>query len=122
MPIKYIHLTYLFKLQRMKHVFLIYKSYREGSSYKNHTVAQLIIGLLQATLRIAKVDARFNTRQCDPIKKEVIGRVGSCLIRLSYRVSQKKYTSIKSYIFVLRTNKSLNCASFVRQGFKLNET
>ena len=37
-----------------------------------------------------------------------------------YRVSQKKYTSLKSYSFVLRTDKSLNCVSFVIQGLNLN--
>ena len=37
-----------------------------------------------------------------------------------YRVSQKKYTSLKSYIFVLRTDKSQNFVSFVRQDFNLN--
>ena len=33
---------------------------------------------------------------------------------------KKKYTSLKSYIFVLRTNKSLNVVSFVRQDLNLN--
>ena len=32
----------------------------------------------------------------------------------------KKYTSLKSYIFVLRTDKSLNFVSFVRQDLNLN--
>ena len=35
-------------------------------------------------------------------------------------VPQKKYASLKSYIFVLTTDKSLNCASFVRQDLNLN--
>ena len=33
---------------------------------------------------------------------------------------KKKYTSLKSYIFVLRTDKSLNYVSFIRQDFNLN--
>ena len=33
---------------------------------------------------------------------------------------QKKHTSLKSYIFVLRTDKSLNCVSFFRHEFNLN--
>ena len=32
----------------------------------------------------------------------------------------KKVHKFKSYIFVLRTDKSLNCVSFVRQNFNLN--
>ena len=32
----------------------------------------------------------------------------------------KKYTSLKSYIFVLRTDKSLNFVLFVRQDLNLN--
>ena len=37
-----------------------------------------------------------------------------------YRVSQKKYTSMKSHIVVLRTNKSLTFVSFVTQDLNLN--
>ena len=33
---------------------------------------------------------------------------------------QKKYTSSKSHIFVLRTDKSLNCMPFVRQDLNIN--
>ena len=32
-----------------------------------------------------------------------------------YRVSQKKYTSLKSELFVLRTDQSVKLMSFVRQ-------
>ena len=32
----------------------------------------------------------------------------------------KKYTSLKPYIFVLRTHKTLNCMSSVRQDLNLN--
>ena len=42
-----------------------------------------------------------------------------CLFVLElYQVSQKMYTSLKSY--VLRTHKSLNCVSLVRQDLNLN--
>ena len=36
-----------------------------------------------------------------------------------YWVSPEKYTSLKSYIFVLRTVKSLNCVLLVRQNLNL---
>ena len=39
---------------------------------------------------------------------------------INTRCPKKKYTSLKSYIFVLRTEKSLNCVLFVRQNLNLN--